>query len=67
MSGKSSKVIQFPIATQKKIACQSMSGITIGQLPSRKENNYIYSLLGGCFGAALMIGLFWSAGLAIAR
>jgi len=67
MSGKKSKVIQFPTATQKKIDSASSNGITTEQSPSLKENNYIYSLLGGCFGAALMIGLFWSAGLAIAR
>ena len=38
MSGKKSKVIQFPTATRKKIELASSKGITTGQSRSLKES-----------------------------
>ena len=40
MSGKKSKVIQFPSATQKKIVCQYSTGTTTEQSHSLKESKF---------------------------
>jgi hypothetical protein len=38
MSGKKSKVIQFPTNTRNRIVCQYSTDTTTEQSPSRKEN-----------------------------
>ena len=40
MSGRKSKVIQFPNATRKKIVCQYLSDTTTEPLPSPKVSKY---------------------------
>ena len=41
MSGKKSKVIQFPTATRKKIVCQYSTDTTTEQSPSPKVNKIV--------------------------
>ena len=40
MSGKKSKVIQFPTHTRSKIVCQYSTGITTEPSPSPKESKF---------------------------
>jgi hypothetical protein len=68
MSGKKSKVIQFPNHTRKKIVCQYSSGTTIVPAPSRKENKVIDyyrekwpAILGSILGTTMMFLTFYFA------
>jgi len=65
MSGKKSKVIQFPTATQKKIDSASSNGITTGQSPSLKESKYWIQLTGSIIGTTIMFTLFYFVGKVI--
>ena len=66
MSGKKSKVIQFPTATRKKIVCQYSSGITTELFRNRKVNSITeLKILGAVIGGSLMYGLFILVGLTI--
>ena len=66
MSGKKSKVIQFPTATRKKIVCQYSSGTITEPSRNRKANsNLELKLLGAVIGGSLMYGLFTLVGLSI--
>ena len=66
MSGKKSKVIQFPTATRKRIVCQYSSGTTTEPSHNRKVNSNIeLKLLGAVIGGSLMYGLFILAGMSI--
>ena len=64
MSGRKSKVIQFPNATRKKIVCQYSKGITTERYRNRKVNdNLEIKLLGAVIGGSLMYGLFILVGI----
>ena len=66
MSGRKSKVIQFPTATRKKIVCQYSSDTTTEPYRNRKVNDSIeIKLLGAVIGGSLMYGLFILVGLNI--
>jgi len=65
MSGKKSKVIQFPTATVKKIDLASLKGITTEQSPSPKASKYWIELTGSIIGTTIMFGLFYLAGKVI--
>jgi hypothetical protein len=66
MSGKKSKVIQFPNATRKKIVCQYSTGTITEPLPSRKVNdNLELKLLGAVIGGTLMLGIMYLSSLTI--
>ena len=66
MSGKKSKVIQFPTATRKRIVCQYSSGTITEPYRNRKVNNNLeLKLLGAVIGGSLMYGLFTLVGLSI--
>ena len=72
MSGKKSKVIQFPSATQKKIVCQYSTDTTTEQSPSPKANkllNYYKqnwpAILGSLLGTTMMFLTVYFAYLTI--
>lgn len=64
MSGRKSKVIQFPTATRKRIVCQYLSGTITEPYRNRKVNdNLEIKLLGAIIGGSLMYGLFILVGI----
>ena len=72
MSGKKSKVIQFPTATQKKIVCQYSSDTTTEQAPSRKANSLLEyykrewpTIVGALLGTIVMFLTIYFAALTI--
>ncbi len=65
MSGKKSKVIQFPTATQKKIDSVSSKGTTTEQSPSPKASKYWIELTGSIIGTTIMFGVIYLAGRVI--
>ena len=65
MSGKKSKVIQFPTATQKKIDLASSKDITTGQSHNLKESKYWIELTGSIIGTTIMFTLIYLAGKVI--
>ncbi|NDB60753.1 hypothetical protein EB001_20255, partial [bacterium] len=65
MSGKKSKVIQFPKATAKKIDSASSKGTITERFPSLKENRYWIELTGSLIGTTIMFTLFYLVGKAI--
>ena len=72
MSGKKSKVIQFPSATQKKIVCQYSSDTTTEQSPSRKGNKLVEyykkewpAIVGALLGTIVMFLTIYFAALTI--
>lgn len=66
MSGKKSKVIQFPTHTRSKIVCQYSSGTTTEPAPSRKvSDNLELKLLGAVIGGSLMLGIMYLSALTI--
>ena len=65
MSGKKSKVIQFPTATRKKIDSASLKGITTEQSHNPKASKYWIELTGSIIGTTIMFGLFYLAGKVI--
>lgn len=58
MSGKSAKVIQFPIATRKKIDYQSLNDTIIEPLHNHKANEYWPTVLGVFVGLLYVSLLF---------
>lgn len=61
MSGKKSKVIQFPTVTRKKIVCQYSIGTTTEPSPSPKGNKLVEyykkewpAILGAMLGTIMM-------------
>ena len=72
MSGKKSKVIQFPSATQKKIVCQYSSDTTTEPVPSRKGNKLVEyykkewpAIVGALLGTIVMFLTIYFAALTI--
>jgi len=65
MSGRKSKVIQFPTATAKKIESASLSDTTTEQSPNLKANKYWIELTGSIIGTTIMFGLFYLVGKTI--
>ncbi len=66
MSGKKSKVIQFPTHTRKKIVCQYSTATTTEPWPSRKvSDNLELKLLGAIIGGSLMLGIMYLSALTI--
>ena len=65
MSGKKSKVIQFPTATRKKIELASSKDITTEQSPNLKASKYWIELTGSIIGTTIMFSLFYLAGKVI--
>lgn len=72
MSGKKSKVIQFPTATRKKIVCQYSNVTTTEQAPSRKGNKLLEyykkewpTIVGAMLGTIVMFMTVYFAALTI--
>jgi|LakMenEpi03Aug12_release.lakeMendotaPanAssembly.Ray.scaffolds.fasta_scaffold1081201_1 hypothetical protein len=72
MSGKKSKVIQFPTATQKKIVCQYSTDTTTEQSPNRKGNKLVEyykkewpTIVGALLGTIVMFLTIYFAALTI--
>jgi hypothetical protein len=68
MSGKKSKVIQYPNHTQKRIVCQYSSDTITEQVPSPKENRLVDyykkewpAILGSMLGTIIMFLTFYFA------
>ena len=65
MSGRKSKVIQFPTATRKKTESVSLKDTTTERSPSLKESKYWIELTGSIIGTTIMFGLIYLAGKVI--
>ena len=72
MSGRKSKVIQFPTHTRKRIVCQYSNDTTTEPLPSRKENKMIEyykktwpTIVGSLLGTSVMFLTIYFAALTI--
>ena len=72
MSGKKSKVIQFPTATRSKIVCQYSKGTTTEPAPSRKGNSLVEyykkewpTIVGALLGTIVMLLTIYFAALTI--
>ena len=72
MSGKKSKVIQFPSHTRSKIVCQYSKGTTTEQSPSRKGNKLVEyykkewpAIVGALLGTIVMLLTIYFAALTI--
>ena len=72
MSGKKSKVIQFPTATRKKIVCQYSTDTTTEQSPSPKVNKIVDyykkewpAIVGSLLGTIVMFLTMYFAALTI--
>ena len=65
MSGKKSKVIQFPTATQKKIVSASLNDTITEQSPNHKASKYWIVLTGSIIGTTTMFTLFYFVGKVI--
>lgn len=68
MSGRKSKVIQFPSNTRKKIVCQYLSGTITEPSPSPKANSLLDyyknmwpTILGSILGTTMMFLVFYFA------
>ena len=59
MSGRKSKVIQFPTATRKRIVCQYLSDTTIGLSRNRKENKFPWVTIVGVIVGLLYVGMLF--------
>lgn len=57
MSGRKSKVIQFPTHTRKKIVSQYLSDTTTEQSPSLKENKLLWPTIIGIIIGLLYVGM----------
>jgi hypothetical protein len=72
MSGKKSKVIQFPINTRSRIVCQYSKGTTTEPFPSRKGNRLVEyykkewpAVVGALLGTSIMFLTVYFAALTI--
>ena len=68
MSGKKSKVIQFPTATRNRIVCQYSSGTTIEPSHNHKVSKIVdneFKLFGAVIGATFMFGIMYLSALTI--
>ena len=59
MSGRKSKVIQFPIATRKRIVCQYLSGTITEPYHSHKENEFPWPTILGVIVGLLYVSLLF--------
>ena len=59
MSGRKSKVIQFPTATRRRIVCQYLSGTTTGQYHNLKENEFPWGMVIGTIVGLLYVSILF--------